>query len=225
LIALNDIFVFKRCVTILKSTGKRAKNLKQLRDILKIISKESIYHHTYEYFLKGHIIQYTNDFAQWVGESLEEQSLSEQLSNIDPYSFSDINQLRNKIIKTIQEYMDTFPNLRDVIEGEEFCFNESITIVYPIGIKVRNLAEFLIAIRFIDEGCIYYHFYEARTRLGSGIDDFSMWIEYTLNKKSLAEKIRSIDLFMHDINGIREYIIDVVEEEVKRDMEAIGNVE
>ena len=225
MIALNDIFVFKRCVTILKSTGKRAKNLKQLRDILKIISKESIYHHTYEYFLKGHIIQYTNDFAQWVGESLEEQSLSEQLSNIDPYSFSDINQLRNKIIKTIQEYMDTFPNLRDVIEGEEFCFNESITIVYPIGIKVRNLAEFLIAIRFIDEGCIYYHFYEARTRLGSGIDDFSMWIEYTLNKKSLAEKIRSIDLFMHDINGIREYIIDVVEEEVKRDMEAIGNVE
>jgi len=81
------------CVTILKATGKKARNIHDLRALISAISNESLFHHTYQYFLKGHILEYTNDFAHWVGESLEERALSERLSNIDPFAFKDLPTL------------------------------------------------------------------------------------------------------------------------------------
>lgn len=214
-------FEFRQCSSLLKSTGEKAKDIKELRDIIVLISDESIFHHTYQYFIKGRILEYTNDFSQWAGESLEERGLSEQLSNIDPYDFSNINDLRSELIRVIDNYLDAFPKPREAMPGDEFYFNETVTFVFPAGIRAKNLAEFLTAIKYIDTDSIYYHFYEARMRLGNGIDDFSKWLEDAFNKKAPAEKIRDIDPFMHTTEEIREHIIDVVEEEVKKDMEVI----
>lgn len=214
-------FEFRQYASVLKSTGRKAKTLQQLRDIIADLSDESIFHHMYQYFLKGHVLQYTNDFAHWAGESLEERVLSEHLSNIDPYGFRLIADLRTEILKVIDEFMEKFPPPREAIQGNEFCFNQTITLVFPIGIRVRNLAEFLLAIKYADPGCIYYHFYEARTRLGSGINDFSAWIAGSLNNKDLAKQIDSIDPFMHQIEGIREHIIEVVERDLRQHMEVL----
>ncbi len=218
---ITEPFEFKQCISILKSTGKKAKDLRQLKDIIAVISDECIFHHTCQYFLKGHILEYTNDFAQWSGESLEERALSEHLSNIDSYDFKTINDLRNKLIEVIDNYLKNFPEPRKVMPGDEFYFNETVTLIFPVGIRVKNLAEFLTAIKYIDAGSIYYHFYEARMRLGGGIDDVSRWIEDVFGKKELVEKIRSIDPFMHTVEGIRKYLSEAVEDEVKRDMEVI----
>lgn len=215
----TDPFVFRKCVTIMKSTGKRACNLRELREVISSISTESIFHHTYQFFMKNHSMEFTNDFAQWIADYLEEKILAERLSNIDPYSFKDVNELRGSILKIIDEHLQDFPQQRGVFPGNEFYFNETATIVFPLGIKAKNLAEFLIAIRYVDGESIYYHFYEARTRLDSPYDDFSNWFEHSLNKKELAENVRSIDPFMHNIEGIRENIIEIVEMELKRDME------
>lgn len=216
-------FEFKQCVSILKSTGKKASTLRELREILSVISEDSIFHHTYQYFLKGHILEYTNDFAHWAGESLEERALSEHLSSIDPYDFSSVADLRKRLLATIDDYLDKFPEPREAMAGEEFYFSQTVTLTFPAGIRAQNFAEFLIAIKYIDSGCIYYHFYEARIRLGSGVDDFSAWIQNVLLKKDIADKVRAIDPLMHSVEGIREHIIEVVEEAVKKDMEVIGN--
>jgi len=215
-------FEFKQCVSILKSTGRKARTLRELREVIAAVSDESIFHHTYQYFLKGHILEYTNDFAHWAGESLEESALSEHLSSIDPYDFSSIAELRERLLKTIDGYLEMFPEPREAMAGDEFYLNQTITLTFPVGIRVTNLAEFLIAIKYIDAGCIYYHFYEARIRLGSGVDDFSAWIQNVLLKKDLADRVRAIDPLMHSVEGIREHIIEVVEEAVKKDMEVIG---
>ena len=91
-----------------------------------------------------------------------------------------------------------------------------------MGIRAKNLAEFLTAIKYVDADSIYYHFYEARIRLEfKGMDDFSRWIEDVFGKKNLAERIRTIDPFMHNLEGIREHITEAVEEEVRKDMEVI----
>lgn len=214
-------FEFKQCISIPKSTGKKAITLSELRDFISQVSDESIFHHSYQYFLKGHILEYTNDFAHWAGESLEESALAEQLSNIDPYSFKAINDLRKEVLTVIDEFLADFPEPRAVLHGEEFYFNETVTLTFPVGIRAHNLAQFLIGIKYVDAGSIYYHFYEARMRLGGGIDDFSAWLDMVLGKKELAERIRYIDPFMHNIEGIREHIVDAVEAEVKRDMEVI----
>jgi hypothetical protein len=214
-------FEFRQCLSILKSTGKKARNLQELKNIIAVISDECIFHHTYQYFIKGHILEYTNDFAHWAGESLEERALSEYLSNIDPYDFAGITDLRNELMKVIDDHLALFPSPRETMPGDEFYFNETVTLIFPVGLRAKNLAEFMTAMKFIDSVSIYYHFYEARIRLGRGIDDFSMWIEDSLGKKELAGRIRSIDPFMHTIEEIRGHIVDVVEEEVKKDMEVV----
>jgi hypothetical protein len=215
-------FEFKECVIVPKSTGKKARNLRELRSLVGRVSDESIVHHTYQYFLSGHTLEYTNAFAHWAGESLGEKGLSEHLSNIDPYAFSEIKSLRNELLKAVDGRLETPPRPRDAAPGDEFFFSESITLIFPIRLRARNLAEFLMAVRYVDGSSIYYHFYEARTRLEGGADDFSKWISGFLGQEDLGEKIRSIDPFMHTLEGIREHIVEAVEDEVRKQMEELS---
>lgn len=215
-------FEFKQCIVIFKSIGKKAKNLHELRNLIGAVSDESIFHHTYQFFLKGHFLEYTNDFAYWAGESLEDRALAEKLSSIDPYAYRVISELRAAILNAINGYLKEFPRPGDVIPGNEFYFNETVTLVFPVGIKAHNLAEFLMAIKYIDSASIYYHFYEARVRLGNERDDFSMWFEKAFAKKRLADRIKTIDPFMHSLEGIKEHIIEEVEEAVRKDMEVVS---
>lgn len=215
-------FEFRQCISIIRSTGKKASNLRQLRETIATVGDDSIFHHTYQYFLKEHILEYTNDFAQWAGESLEERALAEQLSNIDPYGSKAIQDVRSALVAVIDSYLEKFPEPRDSLPGDEFFFNETVTFVFPVGVWAKNLAEFLIALKFIDNGSIYYHFYEARNRVAGGVDDFSRWLEDALLKKELAEKVRAIDPFMNTTEEIRAHISKMVMEEVSFDMEKTG---
>ena len=214
-------FAFKQCVSILKATGNKARDLRELRDMISSVSSNSVFHHTYQYFLKEHIHEYTNDFAHWAGESLEERALAEQLSSIDPYDFAGVSGVRKELLRVIDDYLERFPEPRQAMKGDEFYFNEILTFVFPAGIRAQNLAEFLMGIKYVDTSCIYYHFYEAKLRLGNRADDFSAWVEDVLLNKELGEKIRAIDPFMHTVEGIREHIADAVEQEVRKHMEAL----
>jgi len=215
-------FEFKQCVSIVKSTGNHAKNLKELRKMIASAGDESIFHHVHQYFLKGHMLDYTNDFSQWAGEYLEERALTERLTSIDPYTMKSVKAVRKALIREIDAFLSAFPEPRDVTSGNEFYFNETVSLVFPVGVKTKNLAEFLVALEHIDAGSIYYHFYDSRVRLGEGVvDDFSRWIEHTLGRKKLADRIRSIDPFMHSIESIRSHIKGVVEEYVRADMEGV----
>jgi hypothetical protein len=219
---VGEVFEFRQSVSILKSTGEKAATLRELRGKISTISEESIYHHTYQYFQKGHVREYTNDFAHWSGESLEERALSERLSNIDPYTYPDIDGLRRAILSVIDDHLEKFPEPREAMQKDEFHFTQTVTLVFPAGTRARNLAELLMAIKYVDSGSIYYHFYEARKRLGATMDDFTAWLEGTLDKKALASRIRAIDPFMHSIEGIREHIAAAIDEELKQDMELAG---
>ncbi len=218
---MSEVFEFKQCVTIIKATGKKAKTLREFRDALAVVSEEAIFHHTYQYLLKGHMLEYTNDFSQWAGASLEESALAEQLSNIDPYDFVNIETLRKELLKVVDDHFESFPEPRDAMPGDEFFFNETITLVVHAGIGVRNLAEFAMAIKYVDDSCLYYHFFDARRRFEGKSNDFSQWFE-ELGQKDLAERLRFIDPFMHNLEGIRTRIATACEETARQDMESAG---
>lgn len=214
-------FEFRQCVILLKAAGRKARNLRQLREGIEKVSDASIVHHTYQYFLKGHIQEYTNDFAQWAGESLEERALAEWLSNIDPYEYRETGELRKVLLRVIDDYLQEFPEPREAIPVNDFYFNEAVTLLFPAGIRAANLAEFLMALRYVDGASIYYHFYDARMRPDMGIDDFSQWFGQVLGNKELAERVRSVDPFMHNLEGIRSRLAQAVEEALKKEMETI----
>ncbi|MDA8388917.1 MAG: DUF5752 family protein [Nitrospiraceae bacterium] len=211
-------FEFRECRKIIRATGKKAGNLAELMEGIRTASEGSIYHHTQEYFFKGHIIEYTNDFAEWAGRALEERVLSENLSNIDPFRHKSVESLRGELLNSIAAYREKFGSPRRVLPGEEFHFQESVTIVFPAGFRALNLAEFLMAMRFVGSQSIYYHFYEGRRRL-EGMDDFSKWIEKAMGLPALAAKIRAIDPFMHSIEGVRDQIVKFVEEALREEIE------
>lgn len=215
----TSAFDFRQSVSIIKSTGIKAANVRELQEAIRTISELCLFHHTYQYFMKGHILEYTNDFAQWAGESLEDTILAEQLSSIDPYRFESIEKLRQEVIRTIDYHLANFPEPREAVPGDEFFFNESVTLIFREGVRARNLAEFLMAIKYVDQRSIYFHFYEARSRTGAGTDDFSHWFEEALGRPELARKVRTIDPFMHTMEGIREHIAEFVEAELKGEME------
>lgn len=219
---MNVPFEFRQNVSILRATGGTARDLRELRQGIASVPDEAIYHHTYQYFQKGLIREYTNDFAQWAGESLEERALAEQLSNIDPYEFRSVAELRGRILAVIDAYLESFPEPRSARKKDEFHFADSVTISYPLGIKARNLAELLMGIKYVDEHSLYHHFYEARVRLDQRSDDFSTWIETALGKRALAAAIRGLDPFMHSIEGIRTYLLELIDQEVQRDMQSAG---
>jgi hypothetical protein len=219
---MTAAFEFKQSMMLLKSTGKKARTLRELRELIATVSDGSIFHHTYQYFLKGHILEYTNDFSQWAGESIEERSLAEQLSNVDPYDYHDIDQLRIELLRIIDIYRERFPEPREALPRDEFFFNEAVTLVFPAGLRARNLAEFLMAVKHVDASSLYYHFYDSRIRQGGEKNDFSQWFAQELGKNGLAAKIHSIDPFMHSLEGIRELIAQAVEDEVRTDMESAG---
>lgn len=220
----KEPFEFKQCVSIVKSTGTHVKNLSEMRQAISKIGDESIFHHVHQYFLKGHMLEYTNDFSQWAGESLEERALAERLASIDPYTFKSINGARKELIREIDAFLDMFPKPHDVMEENKFYFNETVSFVFQVGVRTKTLAEFLVAIEYIDAGSIYYHFYDSRVRLGEGtVDDFSRWIEHSLGRKNIADQIREIDPFMHSIESIRSHIKEIIEVYVKADMEGVSN--
>jgi len=214
-------FEFKECISLVKSTGKKAKTLRELRELIALVHDESIYYHTYQYYLKRQVVEYNNDFAHWAGEGLEERTLSEYFSNVDHFSFKDMGDLRKALLKVIDDYLEQFPEPREVMPGSEFYFKEAIILVFPTGLRASNLAEFFIAIKYMDAPSVYYHFFEARMRLGSGIDDFSRWFEDGLGRKEVALKIRSVDPLMHTLDGVKEHLALILEEAVKKDMEVM----
>ncbi len=222
----SGTFEFRQCITIARAVGMKAKNLKELRDAIAVVHPASIYHHTYQYFLKGHTMEYTNDFAQWAGESLENRALSEHLSIVDPYEFKNLEDLRKELLNVIDGYTGTKSQgsgsqgklvPRDAVPGDEFFFNRGFTVVFPAGIRARNLAEFQIAMRALEKGSIYYHFYDARAR--QGVDDFSTWVLKTLGKEKLAGQIRAVDPFMISTEGVRAHILRAVEDELINEIE------
>ncbi len=217
----NKGFEFRECVTLVKSTGKAAANLRQLKEMLAVVPDESIFHHTCQYFMGSLGLEYTNDFAQWAGDLLGERVLAEYLSNIDPYEFATMDEMRKGLLDVIDVYLERFPEPRDAMPGGEFFFNETVTLIFPAGVRARNLAELLTGIKYVDTNSIYYHFYEARLRLGGAADDFSVWLEDSLGKTELAGRIRSIDPFMHSVEGIRGHLVAEMEEELRRDMEVV----
>lgn len=199
-------------------TGLKAQNVVQLLNIIKDVPGSVIYHHTH-HFLQQH--QYLcpeppNDFAYWVRESLGEDLLGEQLSSIDTREFASIRSLRERIIKTLEEFLKTAPTpLRTSPPGEEFYFMKSVSVILPTPFIALDLAEFAEVLRQITIDSIYFHVFEARLRLEREINDFSYWIKDSLEEPGLAEKIERLDPYSHTMEGLRHSIIKLVEEHIR----------
>lgn len=207
-------FKFYECFALTTLTGRRAANIVEFVEILKSASPEAIFHHMHQYFLKPHAVmpEFPNDFAVWVSECLSEPLLAEALANINPFEFSNIEDLRAEILRIIENYLRSYPPPRPVLPGREFMFNEGITIVIPTDIEAVQIHDFVQKLKTVDYSSIYFHFYESRLRLGRPADDFSEFLATSLDSPGVATKIKSLDPYMYSTEVLRDKIVKLVEE-------------
>ena len=206
-------FVFCECTNLIQPTGKRAENARQLLSLIGKVEPGVIYHHTHQFFLKAsvEVPEYPNDFAVWAADVLEERALAEKFASLDLYAFTNVEEIRKGLVSTLKTYLAENPEPRAARPGDEFFFNDTVTLVLPVDPPVKTIGEFIRTLQFVGTSSIYFHFFESRMRMERPTDDFSGWIEGSLGLKKLAQRIRALDPYHYSLEGLRQEILFVLE--------------
>ncbi len=196
-------------------TGLKATTLPELIEHTREVSGSCIYHHTHR-FLQQHqhlSPEPPNDFAYWVTNVLGEHHLGERLASIDTVQFPTIRELREKIIATIEEYLEAHPSAKQrfVNPEEAFHFIKSKSFILPTHHLVHDLREFLDVLHKVTIDSIYFHIFEARLRLEKKSNDFSYWIDTAIGNKDLAQRIAKLDPYTQTLEDLRRNIIRLIE--------------
>lgn len=202
-------FRFSSSLDLTLLTSRRARDLAELLEHLRVVPGSVIYYHTHHFLVQHQYLspEPPNDFAYWVTGVLQEDRLGEQLAAIDLVQFRTIRSLRERIIAVIEGHLDTHQQLRTAPEGEEFHFREAVSFIVPTAHVAHNLAEFADCIERIGFGSLSFHFFTARLRMERGGDDFSQWLVDALGEGQLASEIARLDPYTYTLDGLRREVV------------------
>jgi hypothetical protein len=209
-------FAFASRLNLTLLTGIKARDIAQLLENIRVVPKAVVYFHTHHFLVQHQFLspEPPNDFAFWVSNILLEERLGEELAAIDILRFSKIHDLRDEICRVIEKYMEHNPEVRAAPSGMEFHFRRSVSFVLKTGPAVRNLVEFRDALMTVSPNSISFHMFDARLRLERGDNDFSNWIEKSLDRKKLADELRRLDPYTHTEEGLRQAMIALVDKAI-----------
>ena len=213
----KEPFHFNTRSHLAELTGLKARNLRELAETLKVMPDPVIYYHTHQ-FLEKHqymIPELSNDIAGWVKDSVGNDLLAERLANVSIYEFDNLTALRDKLVQTVEEYIAQNRDLRDVPGGREFYFIKSVSVLLPTAYVAHDLREFVEALRKISPSSLFFHIFESRLRLGSKLNDFSIWLEKSIDEKELGQELARIDPYHYTLEGLRSLLIQVIEKRIK----------
>lgn len=96
---LGEEFHFIKSVSFVFATAYSAGDLKEFAEVLDKITIDSIYYHIFESRLR--LERANNDFSNWIEHSLGDKELADEISRLDPYTYT-LDGLRRTIIKRIE---------------------------------------------------------------------------------------------------------------------------
>lgn len=205
-------FDFYTSSQLIEITGRKAANLKEFIDILKDIDDSSIFYHVHHAFREHQFALglYTNDFAHWVGDELNENALAEKLANINIKDYTELNSLRCKITEIIDNYLQNNPDSSKLEAKHKFYFCKNIGVIQKTKYAAWDLAEFCEGLRRVGLRSLFFHFFEARLRLGRKSNDFSDWIIFNFKDEKLARRIEALDPYSQTMDELRDEIISLI---------------
>jgi len=213
----NEPFQFNSLKMIKQPTGLKAKDLRELSDLLHTVPDDVIYCHIFRYLEDNpyQIFESNSDFIVWVRDVLKYHTLAARMSEIHLRGFTDLNSLRKSLIVLTENFLTTSPPSAVAPKGKEFYFVKGIPSIHPTRYAVNDLREFVEVVRRIDMDPIYYHFLESRLRLGNGMDDFSIWFTDSLNEPELGEEVNQINPYAYTPESLRSELIKSIERRIK----------
>jgi len=93
-------FHFIKSVSFVMPTDYIAYDLREFSAIIGKITVDSIYFHIFEARLR--LEQKTNDFSNWIETSIGDSGLANEISKLDPYSYT-LEDLRKKLLQIVQK--------------------------------------------------------------------------------------------------------------------------
>jgi hypothetical protein len=210
-------FYFYTSSNLVELTGEKADTLDELVPLLKRCTGSAIFYHVLQSYRERHfaIERYHSDFAQWISASQDEEPLAERVGALDVRDFISIRELREAILQIIEGHLREHPQCRDRKGKTPFFFCQSVSIIMPTKYIAWGLEDFCRIIEHIGIRSIHYHLIEARLRLVIHTNDFSHWIQTSLNKERLAKRIEDIDIYLYTLEDIRKIILRHVREEIE----------
>jgi len=118
-----------------------------------------------------------------------------------------LEDLRQTLATRLEEHIRQVPASGDRPAFEPFHFCEAIEVAVPVDRVAHNLAELADGIRSLGLQTLHYHFITSRLRLRLKTNDFSNWIERSLQLGELAGKLNRIDFYTNTLGGVRAEIL------------------
>ncbi|MGX2039232.1 DUF5752 family protein [Methylocaldum sp. MU1018] len=205
-------FIVNDCALLAIATGKRAQNLKELRDHLLAIHPGSIYFHFWGNLLHPRFEEpeYNNDFAAWARHALHDKALAERLSVVDPNSYGTLDELRQELIEIIEQRLDEREVLAWAQPDQQFEFIRALTVVFRTDLQFFTPEALAARIGQMSVSSIFYHFIDAKRRNENRLDDFRNWLDsFEGRYESLCRCLAKIDPYFTSLTQLRAKLASV----------------
>jgi hypothetical protein len=115
-------FMTKSDLTLL--LGRKAKSATELYAGLREVPAMSVYYHTHRFLQQHHYLspEPPNDFAYWVTNVLNDDILGERLASIDIMQFVSIEEIRERFLSLLEEYLGTAERKIDCPRGVDTIY-------------------------------------------------------------------------------------------------------
>ena len=195
----------KDCALLNIATGSHAQNLEELRDQLESINLDSILNHFWTGKLRPTFQEqeYYNDFAIWASTKLHDNKLAERLSLVNPGNFTDIEDLRKKLIEIVDLSLKENKSNLNTKESEQFQFTSSELVLFKTKFKAARPEDLTYLIPRIPLGSIYFHFIQSK-------DEFVLWLsEFGNGYEELKQQIVGLDPYFFTLTEYHTRVSEV----------------
>jgi hypothetical protein len=210
--SLGQPFSFNDCMLSAIATGRRAQNLRELRDILHHIDVGCIYYHFWGGRLRPQFDEpeFNNDFAAWCKHSLRDDIVAERLSVLDPMTFPSLESLRDEVIDLIEERLSESELIPWARKDQQFSFIRSQIVVFKTPHRITEASELATMIPNVSSSSIFYHFIDARRRTGDGRDDFTNWLtDLEDDYSGLVDALADVDPYFVTLSDLKAQLAEV----------------
>lgn len=216
-------FYFNTSASLLRVIAQKANTPAELLESLRFCPDDAIFQHTFRTLQEHHFIRegYTNDFAHWALTDCREPALGKQLANVDVRDFTSLRDLRQRFIGIMEQYLQAHPGAGSRHAKRKFYFCASDIVVIPTTFVARTLEEFIQGVRSVSVHSIHHHFIEARLRLKLVSNDFSHWLHCDAGLSEAARDLNRIDIYIANLEGVRQQILRVLKDSLKKSKSGI----
>ncbi|HEY7334485.1 MAG TPA: DUF5752 family protein [Bryobacteraceae bacterium] len=216
MITANVPFQFATASYVTRVENQKANTISELHKAMEQAPDTAIFYHTFQSLGRYHFLTegFSNDFAQWVLEGLNQPELAERLAGIDVRDYTTIPDLRADLRLMLSDFVEKYPRKAEQVAFEPFYFLSDVEVTRPLPWEARTLAGFRAGLERLSHSSFYHHFIASRLRLHLHTNDFSHWFATALGLERLAQRAENIDIYTNTLDSARQDLIEIVDMEV-----------